>query len=123
MADDLYPAEIRGLPEADIPFAGVRGWLLQGARSSVAFFDIAAIGQVPPHAHGAQWGIVVEGEMELTIAGETRTYRRGDRYYIPAGTEHSATFKTRSFVIDFFAERDRYRPRRRPTGNPSSGGR
>jgi len=29
--------------------------------------DIDPIGEVPPHSHGAQWGVVVEGEMELTI--------------------------------------------------------
>ncbi|MBI4466458.1 MAG: cupin domain-containing protein [Acidobacteria bacterium] len=112
MPDGFYPPEICALPEADIPFAGVRGWLLQGETGSVVFFDLAAIGRVPPHAHGAQWGCVLEGEMELTIGGETRTYRRGDSYYIPAGTVHSATFRTRTFVIDFFAERDRYRPKR-----------
>ena len=112
MADDFYPPEIRALPEADITFPGVRGWLLQGERSSVLFVDIAAIGQVPPHAHGAQWGVVLEGEMELTIGGQARTYRPGDHYYIPAGAVHSAVFKTRTFVIDFFAERDRYSPKR-----------
>lgn len=113
MAEEFYPAEILRLPEADIPFEGVKGRLLQGASGSVVFFDIAAIGQVPPHAHGAQWGAVLEGEMELTIGGVTRTYRRGDRYTIPAGTVHSAVFKKRTFVVDFFAERDRYQPRPR----------
>ncbi len=113
MADEFFPPEIRGLPEADIGLPGVRGWLLQGGTGSVVFFDIAPIGVVPPHSHGAQWGIVLGGEMDLTIGGETRTYRRGDRYYIPAGTVHSATFRTRFFALDFFAERDRYRPKRR----------
>jgi len=117
MADDFYPPEIRQLPEADITFPGVRGWLLQGDQSSVLFVDIAAIGQVPPHAHGAQWGVVLAGEMELTIGGQTRRYRPGDHYYIPAGTVHSAVFQTRTFVIDFFAERDRYQPR--PIPQPS----
>ncbi|MDA2914345.1 cupin domain-containing protein [Acidobacteriia bacterium AH_259_A11_L15] len=111
MADEFYPAEILALPEADIPFEGVRGRLLQGEKGSVVFFDIAPIGAVPAHAHGAQWGMVLEGEMELTLGGKTRTYRRGDRYYIPAGVEHSAHFKTRTFVIDFFADRDRYQPK------------
>lgn len=114
MADQVYPPEIRNLPEADISFEGVRGWLLQGQTGSVVFFDIAPIGQVPPHVHGAQWGVVLDGEMELAIAGVTRTYRRGDRYYIPAGAVHSATFKKRTFVVDFFAERDRYLPRTIP---------
>lgn len=114
MPDDFYPPEIRSLPEADITFDGVRGWLLQGENGAVVFFDIAPIGRVPPHAHGAQWGVVLEGEMELTIGGETRTYRRGDRYYVPAGATHSAAFRQRTFVVDFFAERDRYLPRTIP---------
>ncbi len=111
MSDHFYPAEIRNLPEADISFQGVRGWLLQGPVGAVVFLDIAPIGVVPPHAHGAQWGVVLEGEMELTIDGQTRTYRRGDHYFIPTGQVHSATFKTRCFVMDFFEERERYRPR------------
>lgn len=114
MADDFYPPEILRLPEANVTFPGVRGRMVQGEQGLVVFMDIAPIGQVPPHSHGAQWGIVVEGEMELTIGGQTRTYRHGDSYYIPAGTVHSAAFKSRVFVIDFFAERDRYLPRTIP---------
>lgn len=49
--------------------------------------------------------------MVLTIGGETRTYRRGDSYYIPAGVVHSAVFKRRVRVVDFFADPDRYRPK------------
>ncbi|MFQ5696631.1 MAG: cupin domain-containing protein [Terriglobia bacterium] len=112
MPDDFYPPEIRNLPEADVSFEGVRAWFLQGEQGSLGFFDIAPIGEVKPHSHGAQWGCVLEGEMELTIGGRTRTYRPGDHYYIPAGVVHSATFKQRTFVIDFFAERDRYQPKK-----------
>jgi quercetin dioxygenase-like cupin family protein len=111
MSDEFYPSEICALPEADVSFAGVRGWLLQGAGGAVVFFDIPAGATIPPHSHGAQWGVMLEGEMELTVAGRARTCRRGDSYTIPAGTMHSAVFKRRSFVLDFFAERDRYRPR------------
>ncbi len=112
MAEESFPAVIRALPEADIPFAGIRGWLLAGAQGQVVFMDIAPIGQVPTHAHGAQWGVVVAGELMLTIAGETHTYGKGDSYYIPAGVEHSARFNSRVLVVDFFAEPDRYQPKR-----------
>ena len=106
-----YPENITSLPLADIPLEGVTGWLAQAPDRQVVFFDIEPVGVIPPHSHGEQWGIVVEGEMELTIGGETRTYGPGDSYHIPAGVVHSATFHTRVRVIDVFADRDRYRAR------------
>jgi quercetin dioxygenase-like cupin family protein len=77
----------------------------------LTFFDIEPIGEVPPHTHGAQWGVVLEGEMKLTIGDNTRTCRKGDWYYIPEGVAHGATFATRVQVIDFFADVDRYKPK------------
>lgn len=104
-----FPEMIRGLPEADIPFKGVRGWLLQGERTQQVFFDIEPVGDVPPHAHCAQWGLMIEGEMKLTIGNETKVYRKGDWYYIPEGTTHGATFNTRVQLIDVFDAPDRYK--------------
>jgi quercetin dioxygenase-like cupin family protein len=109
---DCYPDVITSLPEADIPFKGVRGWISQGLDHQVVFFDIAPIGEVAEHSHGTQWGVVFEGEMALTIGGETRTYKKGDSYYIPEGVVHSAVFKTRTRVMDFFADRERYKPKK-----------
>ncbi len=103
-----YPEMIRGLPEIDIPIQGVRGWLLQGHEQQVVFFDIEPVGKIPPHSHCGQWGLVVEGEMALTIGDETRVYRKGDSYNIPEGVVHSATFLTRVQVIDVFDDPQRY---------------
>jgi quercetin dioxygenase-like cupin family protein len=108
MTDEFYPGEIKELPEIDVPFAGVRGRLLQGTDTQLVFFDIDAIGEVTAHSHGAQWGVVLDGEMELTIGDKTRIYRKGDTYYIPAGVLHAARFLSRTRVIDFFAEPARY---------------
>jgi quercetin dioxygenase-like cupin family protein len=105
----VYPEMIRRLPEIDIPIEGVRGWLLTGGDRQVVFFDIMPVGQIPPHSHCDQWGLVVTGEMSLTIDGETKTYRKGDWYFIPAGIVHSANFPTRVNVIDIFDAPDRYR--------------
>ena len=104
-----FPEFISSLPEIEVPLAGVRGRLLQGRDRQVVFFDIDPIGEIPPHSHGEQWGIVVEGEMELTIGGETRRYRAGDSYHIPAGTVHGARFLTHFRAIDVFADVGRYR--------------
>ena len=106
--DTVYPDMIRGLPEIDIPLPGVRGWLLAGDGKQVVFFDIQPVGKVPPHSHCDQWGFVLEGEMALTIGDETRVYRRGDSYFIPEGTVHSAEFLSRVNVIDVFDSPDRY---------------
>jgi quercetin dioxygenase-like cupin family protein len=112
MSAAAFPEFIINLPEADIPFPGVRGWISQASNHQVIFMDIDPIGGVAPHRHGEQWGIMVEGEMELTIGGVTRRFRAGDSYHIPANVEHSATFLTRVRVIDIFADVARYRPKK-----------
>ncbi|MGA2406458.1 MAG: cupin domain-containing protein [Bacteroidales bacterium] len=113
MANDnvniLYSEMIKKLPEADINFKGLRGWISQGKDNQIVFFDIEPIGEVSEHSHGAQWGIVIEGEIELTIGGITNTYKKGDCYYVPDKVVHSAVFKSRTKLLDFFADKDRYK--------------
>lgn len=106
---DPYPEMIKKLPEADIGFNGVKGWISQGKDHQIVFFEIEPIGKVPEHSHREQWGIVIEGEMELTIGSNTKTYRKGDFYYIPDSIVHSAVFKRKSWILDFFADKDRYK--------------
>ena len=104
----VYPGMIRDMAEVDIQIKGIRGWLLQGDDKQVVFFDIQPIGEIPPHSHCAQWGIMLEGEMSLTIDGKTKIYRKGDWYYIPEGVVHSANFSSRVNAIDVFDAPDRY---------------
>jgi quercetin dioxygenase-like cupin family protein len=106
-----YPKMITGLPEADIPFKGVRGWIMQGQDQQAVFMEIEPIGEVAEHTHSAQFGIVLEGEMSLTIGGKTKRYRKGDSYTIPEGVPHSAVFHSRVFVMDVFNEKLRYKPK------------
>jgi quercetin dioxygenase-like cupin family protein len=108
-----YPPIICDLPQADLPPAleGARGWLLQGQSRQAVFFELPPGTTVPEHAHGAQWGVVLEGELELTVAGHARSLRRGDRYEIPAGAPHSAVCPKGALVLDLFADPARYRPR------------
>jgi quercetin dioxygenase-like cupin family protein len=106
-----FPEAICKLPEADAPFQGITMRLLQGPHASATFVEAQEDARVPEHTHGAQWGIVVEGELRLTIGAETRSLRRGDEYFIPPGVPHAATLKAGSRVIDFFDVRDRYRPK------------
>ncbi|NIO37874.1 cupin domain-containing protein [Candidatus Bathyarchaeota archaeon] len=111
MSKKSFPKIITDLPEADINFEGVRGWIAQGDNHQIVFFEIELSAEVPEHSHNTQWGIVVEGEMELTIDGKAKVYREGDEYLIPAQAKHSAKFLTKCRIIDFFTDKTRFKPK------------
>jgi quercetin dioxygenase-like cupin family protein len=108
MALVAFPDMIENLPDIDININGVRGKLLQAENKQIVFFDLEPIGRIPPHSHGAQWGILVSGEIELRTGASTRVLRKGDSYYIPAGVEHEVRILMPSQAIDFFDDAGRY---------------
>lgn len=105
-----YPKEITGFPEADIQFEGVKAWILQGENHQLVFFQMEANAKVPEHSHDyPQWGMVIEGEIDLIIEGQTRNCKKGDEYLIPARAKHKALILAKSRVVDLFSERARYK--------------
>jgi quercetin dioxygenase-like cupin family protein len=105
-----YPKVIMDLPEADIPFKGVKAWIVQTESRQLIFFEMQPDAVVPEHSHSyQQWGMVIKGGMKLTIDGKTRAIRKGDEYLIPAHAKHSATFLTKTRVTDLFLEKTRYK--------------
>lgn len=106
-----FPEFIRALPMVDSPLASLRGWMLQTDRALAMFYEIPDGVEVPEHAHGAQWGVVLEGTVEFTIGGETRTYGPGETYYVPAAVAHRAVISPGYVGIDVFADADRYAAR------------
>jgi len=108
-----FPTVITALPEADIPtLKDARAWILQGENHQLIFFEMHPTTLVSEHSHNyPQWGILIQGQMKLTINGKTRTIKKGDEYLIPAQAKHSATFQTKTRVIDLFSEKTRYKPK------------
>lgn len=104
-----YPEFIENLPEADLPVEGSRAWLFDGKNGQIMFLQADQKTVIPEHKHGDQWGIVIEGEMELTIGEKTEIYKQGDSYFIPAGTMHKAVLYKGFRVLDYFADKDRYK--------------
>ncbi|MEO3414766.1 cupin domain-containing protein [Roseovarius sp. CAU 1744] len=105
-----FPDFIKAFPGIEIPFPDdvVQTAVVRSDAGLVVFFSFLKDMELPLHAHGAQWGTVIEGEIELTIAGETKVYRPGDSYSIPTGAEHGASIRSGTKVIDVFEEPDRY---------------
>lgn len=108
---EIFEKPIRNLPEAAMSLRGVRAYLSQGETHQVIFMQCGEDDQMPEHAHGAQVGIVLEGRIDLTIDGETRSYVKGDRYFIPGGVRHSGTVYAGFAQVAFFDEPDRYKPK------------
>lgn len=106
---DLFPEIITGLPGADIPIKGLHAYLFQGERQQMVFMTFEKDAEIPAHSHEAQWAVVLEGEIELTIAGETRTLRKGDTYFIPRNVVHSAKIKAGYKDLTLFDQKDRYK--------------
>ncbi|MDP3262266.1 MAG: cupin domain-containing protein [Tabrizicola sp.] len=105
-----YPDFINALAAIDVPFPDdvVTTAVVRSDAALVVFFTFHKPMTLPMHSHGAQWGTVVEGEIELTIGGRTRIYRPGDSYSIPAGVQHGGTIAAGTRAIDVFEEADRY---------------
>jgi len=108
---EIFPEPIRNLPEADIPFSGIKAYLSQAQNHQVLFWEFTEDVEVPEHSHEAQWGVVLEGRIDLTIEGVERTYSKGDRYFIDKGERHSAKVYAGYADITFFNQKDRYRPK------------
>jgi len=86
---ETFPKPIRDLPEADIPLEGVKAYLSQSDTHQIIFMEFEKDVDLPEHSHAAQIGIVLEGRIDLTIAGKTKTFTKGDQYFIKEDTPHS----------------------------------
>ena len=106
---EVFPGAITRLPEADIPLDGIRAYLSQSDSHQIIFMQFDQDVDLPEHAHAAQFGIVLEGKIDLTIGGRAGTYEKGDRYYIPAGVRHSGKIHAGYADITFFDEPHRYK--------------
>jgi quercetin dioxygenase-like cupin family protein len=96
------------------PIPGWYGRFVDGENMTVVYWTIEA-GAPPVHEHEHLqeeiWN-VIEGEIEVTIAGVTQTAGPGCVALVPPGVRHSvrALGRTRVIVIDH--------PKRQPFGEP-----
>lgn len=103
-----FPQPIVSLPEADIPISGIKAYLSQAENHQIIFMEFSEDVDLPEHAHASQWGIVLEGKIELVIDGLRNTYGKGDRYFIPPDVKHSGKIYAGYADMTFFDQKDRY---------------
>ena len=105
----IFPEPILRLPEAEIPVEGAVGYLSQGQGHQVVYMRFSKDVDLAEHAHRAQWGIIIDGRVDLTIGGTRRTYARGDNYFVPDGVKHHGHIHAGLTVVEFFDQPDRYK--------------
>ena len=83
---------------------GVRLNLAWGDSLMLSLVELESGSVVPVHDHPhEQAGIVLEGEFDLTIGGETKRVRKGEMYIIPGGVEHGVvTGASKAVALDIF---------------------
>ncbi len=70
---------------------GVEIQAIPGERMTMVRFRLQKGAPVPEHSHPhEQIGVVVSGEIEMTVDGETRTLGPGSAWCIPSDVVHSA---------------------------------
>ncbi len=93
------------------PVRGFKGRFAHSDHVTMAYWHIAAGATLPQHAHvHEQIANVIEGELEMTIGGETRVLKPGQVAVIPSNVPHSGKALTKCYVIDaFYPVREDYR--------------
>ncbi|MCX5071091.1 hypothetical protein OHA84_36010 [Streptomyces sp. NBC_00513] len=99
------------MPQADVTFPGAVGNLLSGRHGQVVFWTFDQGGEVPPHAHGPQLGVVLTGGIRMSRGGTEVEYRAGQWFDLADGETHAAHIRPGTLVIEVFEEADRHRER------------
>lgn len=83
---------------------GYHGKLVHTETMSLAFWDVDQDAKVPEHSHmNEQVMHVIEGEFQLTLEGETKTYHPGDIVVIGSYKKHSGKALTACKLLDVFS--------------------
>jgi quercetin dioxygenase-like cupin family protein len=105
----IFPEPIQQFPEAAIPLEGCQAFLSQAGTHQIIFMEFQKDVNLPEHQHESQWGIVLEGRIDLVIDGKPFIFQKGDRYFIPKDVKHSGKVHAGYADMTFFNQKDRYK--------------
>lgn len=82
---------------------GISGQMIHTDTMTIGYFDILKGAVLPEHSHiHEQVTNIIEGELEMTINGESKVMKAGHVATIPSNAPHSAVALTDCKVIDVF---------------------
>jgi len=97
---DFLPPRIRDLPDFDGPFDAFR---LAADGADVLFATYPGGTTIDPHDHATDnVGVIIRGELILTMGGTESRYGPGDWYHVPPGTSHAARFDQDTAEIEIW---------------------
>jgi mannose-6-phosphate isomerase-like protein (cupin superfamily) len=101
-----FPESIRRLPRTKL--AGLDAFVHDRSDSQVVFLEAPSDRPevvVPTHTHDVEWGVVIEGEIEMTLDGRVEIHRAGSTHLIASGVPHSFRFRPGTSSVHYFVER------------------
>ncbi len=101
-----FPESVRRLPRTTL--SGIDVYVHDDGRTQVLFMELAADRTevtVPTHTHDVEWGVVVEGSIEMTIDGRVEEHGPGAVHLIAARVPHSFRFRPGTSSVHYFVER------------------
>ncbi|MFX0005753.1 MAG: cupin domain-containing protein [Promethearchaeota archaeon] len=108
---EIFPEPVLKLPRADIPIDGLKAFIAQGDYFQILYMEFEKDVIIEEHSHESQWGVILEGQIDLKIDGKEFVFTKGDRYFIPKGVKHSAKIYKGYADITYFNQKDRYKVR------------
>jgi quercetin dioxygenase-like cupin family protein len=95
-----YPSRFRSLPLYDGRFDAYQ---LCAEQADVLLASYPAGSHIPAHSHATDnHGVILRGELILTMQGGVQRFGVGDWYHVPAGVEHAASFEQDTDEIEFW---------------------
>jgi quercetin dioxygenase-like cupin family protein len=90
---------------------GISGKYIHGDQTTLGVVEVKKGSLLPlHHHHNEQITYMLEGELEMTIGGETMTLKPGNFHVIPSNVPHSAVAHMDCKLIDVFSPaREDYR--------------
>ena len=102
--------DLKDIPEREI-VTGYKAKFVHTDGMTLAYWEVEAGAALPEHSHPhEQIANVLEGEFELTVAGESRVLTPGQVAVIPSDVPHGGRAITDCRLLDAFQPaRDDYR--------------
>lgn len=94
---------IKDIPSKE-PIPGITGYYAHGDKHTFGYVEIKKGTVIPEHHHlHEQITYVIEGQLNMTIAGQPCPLTPGMYHIIPSNTPHSAVAVTDCKLIDTFS--------------------